>query len=537
MCHQETLRYVRKIGANFDMLTTDMHCARSSPIPRRARVRRCAADVALGVLLAVGAIVPTTTEAQSRPATEASVGRLEGIAYDSIYARPLSGATIQLAFASNVAVTRLATTDERGRFVLDSVAPGQWIIGASHPWLDSLGVVQLTRGIDVKSRGITRTVIAVPSSRSLISRECGASVAADSSGYVFGTLRSARPPHVSVSGTVRVEWPESEIVRGVFRRRLRELTLPTAPTGEYSVCGVPPDGLVRIQAWSGADSTGRLLADVPSHGIGKLDLTLGAVQRIPLPDTVLASDSSAAFEGDTSSPASTSRVTVTLLRGTGIVRGDVRTASGAPLANARATVWGTGFNTTSGSDGRFALPDLPTGSHVLELRAIGYQATRRVIHIVDGEPTMITAALDKPIDLTPVQIRALRSTIMGVDLSGFDERRRGAIGRFLDTTQLARINAIVPVDVFRFVPGVRVVPGPGGDKIVFRSGPGWCDPTIYVNGVPVAGDFNLEMFVNVANLRGVEIYTNPVLVPTEYRAQTFCGSVVFWTGVTPDRRQ
>jgi Carboxypeptidase regulatory-like domain len=528
---------VRKIGANFDILTTDMHCASYSPIPRRARVRRRAADVALGVILSVGAIVPTRTEAQSRQAAEASVGRLEGIAYDSIYARPLSGATIQLAFASNVAVVRLATTDERGRFVFDSVAPGQWIIGASHPWLDSLAIVQLTRGADVKSRGITRVVIAVPSAPSLITQECGASVAVDSSGYVLGTLRSARPPHVPVSGTVRVEWPEPEIVGGVYRRRLRALTLRTAPTGEYSVCGVPPDGLVRIQAWSGADSTGILLAGVPSHGISKLDLTLGAARRIPLPDTVLVSDSSAAFEADTSSPASTPRVTVTLLRGTGIVRGDVRTAAGAPLANARATIWGTGVTATSGSDGRFALTDLPTGSHVLELRAIGYPSTRRVIDIVDGEPTMITAALEKPIDLTPVQIRALRSTMMGVDLSGFEQRRRGAIGRFFDTTQLARINAITPVDVFRFVPRVRVVPGPGGDKIQFRKGGDWCDPTIYVNGMPIAGDFTLDMYVNAADLRGVEIYTNGVVVPSEYRAQTLCGSVVLWTGVTRDRRQ
>ena len=150
---------------------------------------------------------------------------------------------------------------------------------------------------------------------------------------------------------------------------------------------------------------------------------------------------------------------------------------------------------------------------------------------------MITAALDKPIDLTPIQIRALRSTMMGLDLSGFEKRRRGAIGRFLDTTQLARINAMTPVDVFRLVPGVRVVPGPGGDKIVFRSPPRQCDPTIYVNGMPVAGNLTLNLYVNAADLRGVEIYTSPVLAPPEYRAQTGCGSVVFWTGVTRDRRQ
>ena len=120
------------------------------------------------------------------------------------------------------------------------------------------------------------------------------------------------------------------------------------------------------------------------------------------------------------------------------------------------------------------------------------------------------------------------------DVSGFEKRRRGPIGYFLDTTQLARINAMTPVDVFRLVPRVRVVPGPGGDKIVFRSGARWCDPTIYVNRMRVDGNLPLHMYVIAADLRGVEIYTHPIDAPPEYRAQTGCGSVVFWTSVTRD---
>jgi hypothetical protein len=131
----------------------------------------------------------------------------------------------------------------------------------------------------------------------------------------------------------------------------------------------------------------------------------------------------------------------------------------------------------------------------------------------------------------------MRSAFMGVDMSGFDKRRRGAIGRFLDTTQLARISAIRPVEIFRLVPGARIVPGPTGDRVVLRASGGWCSPSFFVNGAPVAGDFTLDMYVNAADVRGVEIYANRVLVPTEFASQTGSCSVVFWTGVTRATRR
>lgn len=495
----------------------------------------------VSVLLTIAALAPIAqASAQAVPRATAT-GSLDGVVYDSVYARPLANAVVQIAFAANVAISRTTTADARGHFAFDSLPPGQWIVGASHAWLDSLAIVQLTVGVDVKARGTTRTTLAVPAARTLIAQECSVGVARDSSGYLFGTLRGIGASRVPVAGTVRVEWPESEIVRGVFRRRLRELTIATTPTGEYSVCGVPPDGVVRLQAWSGTDSTGVLLAAVPSHGIGRADLALGVARHIALPDTTLASDSVTIFEGrgstsDSTAPAA--RITLTVLRGTGVVRGVAQTATGAPLANARATIWGTGVEATSRADGRFTLNDIPTGSRMLEVRAIGYESLRTIVTIADSSPTIVTAALDKPIELTPIQIRAMRSAFMGVDMSGFDKRRRGAIGRFLDTTQLARINAIRPVDIFRLVPGARVVAGPMGDRVVFRSSSrGWCSPSIFVNGVPVAGDGTLDMYVNAADLRGVEIYTNWVLVPTEYTPQTPCGSIVFWTGVTRATRR
>lgn len=482
---------------------------------RRARL------VAIVVAIVVGVWSPATVWSQSARTEAAPLGKLEGVAYDSIYARAMVGAVVQAALRSNMANTRTATTDGRGRFVFDSLTPGQWIVGASHPWLDTLSIVQLSIGAEVRARTTTRTTLAVPSSATLIAQACGAAVARDSSGYIFGTLYNARAPRAPVTGSVRVEWPETAIARGTVRRELGEYTVQTTPAGDYTICGVPPDGLVRIRAWSDADSSGVLLAPVPPHGIGRVNLMLGVARPQALDDSAAASDSSVRFERD-----SANSLSLTVLRGRGVLRGVVRTAAGAPLPNASVTVWGTGVEVVSAADGSFALLDMPTGSRILNVRAIGFQALRQIVDVLDGEPTVATVALDKPVDLATIHVRA-RGT--SADLAGFAKRSRGAIGKFMDAGAIAQTRAMTPIDLIRKVPGIRVVPGAGGDRVVIRRSGKWCAPTIYVNGVSTDGDGTLDMYVNASDVVGVELYMSFELVPTEFAPKTPCGSIVFWT--------
>ncbi len=61
--------------------------------------------------------------------------RLLGIAYDSLSGRPLAGATILLQ-----GFPRTALTDSAGRFVLDSVPPGRYLIILTHRELDEIGL-------------------------------------------------------------------------------------------------------------------------------------------------------------------------------------------------------------------------------------------------------------------------------------------------------------------------------------------------------------------------------------------------------------
>jgi hypothetical protein len=473
-------------------------------------------------VIALGAFAVSTPTARAQTAT----GRIDGVVFDSVYARPLARASVQLALAANVSVTRTLTADDAGRFHADSLEPGAWLIGAVHPWLDSLSIMQLSQGVMVAARGSTRATIAVPSARALITHVCGDSFARDSSGFLFGTLRTSRQPRTHTAGSVQVQWQEIAITKGGYERTLPVQTARADSSGSYSLCGIPAGGTLRVQAWNAADSSGVLEVVVPLHGIARLDLAVGSARQISttLPDT---RDSAAARNSDTTAAPP---LTVSLLRGTGSVRGVTQTVTSKPLSGATVSMWGTGIEVLTDSLGRFSMAELPTGSRTLEIRAIGYAPLRTLVDVMDDDATTISAQLDRVTDLTPIQIQALRSSILGADLAGFDKRRKGAIGRFLDGDQVSKLHIFRTVDVFRNVPGARVVPGKDGDRVVFHSeGRGWCSPTIYVNGMISPGPGDLDLFVNSSSIAGVEIYTNWVLTPSEFAPMGPCGSVVFWT--------
>jgi len=67
-------------------------------------------------------------------AQDAGFVSVRGVAWDSLRSGPLGGAFIGIA-----GTTRSATTDARGRFRFDSVAPGTHTFTMQHDVLDSIG--------------------------------------------------------------------------------------------------------------------------------------------------------------------------------------------------------------------------------------------------------------------------------------------------------------------------------------------------------------------------------------------------------------
>jgi Carboxypeptidase regulatory-like domain/TonB-dependent Receptor Plug Domain len=480
-------------------------------------------------LLALPVSLARSQAAASKPAT----GKLRGVAYDSVRARPLPLATIQLVSATDPSSARAILTDSLGRFSADSLLPGSWIVGATHPWLDSLAVDQLAVQVDVKAKGTTRALVAVPSWRALVTRVCGEQVARDSSGYVHGLVRRAGRLGIGIPGTVRVQWLELTLTKDGVQRSVEGVDVQSTPEGRYVACGVPVGGALRIRSWTGSDTTGVLDVALPAHGITRLDLAIGEAQRRTI-SMAGEADSSGTAVADSLAPTE-----IDVLRGAGSIRGVARAwtrgAGDQPLANARVTVWGSGLEVRSASDGGFALSGLPTGSYILETVAIGYQPSREVIELRPDAVVTVNTRLERLLTLDTVQVRALRRRVLGPNVAGFEERRQRGFGKFLGPDELDRRVASQASDLFRMIPGVRVVPGFGGDRVLLRGDfRGTCVPTMFLDGMRIldmGGVNSINSYVSPMEIRAVEVYVSGAATPPEFsNGLSTCGSIVIWTG-------
>lgn len=80
-------------------------------------------------------------------AQRASTFSVEGIAYDSLAGAPLRRAVVTAPTAG-----RSVTTDDRGRFRLDSMPVGVQVITLQHSAFDSLGACALRRTLSATTR-------------------------------------------------------------------------------------------------------------------------------------------------------------------------------------------------------------------------------------------------------------------------------------------------------------------------------------------------------------------------------------------------
>ncbi len=472
--------------------------------------------VALLALTAPSAVaqVPDTT-ARAPGAT------VSGVVRDSIARTPLAGAWVQLVTTDSLTrFARTVTSDSLGRFTIGDVPDGRYALGFYHPMLDSLGVVLPPREVVVSRRRPVRADLATPSPARLRAAICGspAGTAASAGGVVGGVAREARTGKAAAGVTVIGEWFEITFRRGGIDRRRPRLVVTTSENGWFFLCNVPSGGTMFLSAGRGADSTDLIEVQVPKEGFVRRELYLGFARSVVAVDTTLRTDTLAL-------------PTRHLLVGDGRLRGTVVTSEGSrPLAGAVVRI-ADGPMTRTDDRGEWMLVDTPTGTRVLEARAVGYYPSRRAVDVVpDAAPVRValstfTAMLDT--------VRILAERMADSRNSGFEERRRTGTGRYLTARDLVRRGVIEVSDVFRNLPGVRTeYDETGALRITVRSAFGdHCSPAFYFNGLPMfsltAGE--LDNMAKPKNVRAIEIY-DEVTTPLQFQlAMSGCGAIVIWT--------
>ena len=472
------------------------------------------------ISVAVSCILPLLGFA---PVVPAAAQTVSGFVRDTIARRPLRDAIVQLVSAEGDARrARSVKTDSLGRYEFTDVASGRYLIGFIHPLLDSIGIPPLASQIVVDNAPL-RVSLSTPDPSRMRSRICGA--ASDAGGLIVGIIRDTR--HEPVGGaTVSAEWIEVALsLGGKVSERTASRSAVSLGNGWYFICGAPKAGTVFISAARSGLSTDAGGVEIGDNGLVHRDLFLAS-----------AANDTAPLHGVVSGP------------------------NGSGIAGATVGIIG-GPGTRADEHGAWTIANAPGGTHVLELRAIGFYPMRTPIDVVDDAPAINVSLATMASVLDTVRVRADRTAQRR--LMGFEERRHSQNGHFFTVDDIAKLHPAVTSDIFRYAPGVTVnrhssdtflgaIPGSMENRQLTMRGmfmnndkPGSasdkCAPSIFVDGLYMA-DLDADDINNLVRpeeLAAVEVYTSQPL-PGLFSfgdidrgpKQQHCGAIAVWTKPT-----
>ena len=443
--------------------------------------------------------------------------------FDSLSGRPLGDVSVFFASATDtLAIPHVAITDSGGQYVLDDLAPGRYLAGFSPTPLDSMGIEAPSRIVTVGD-GAQVVNLATPSAATITRAICDGR-ATDSTALLLGHVRDTRGQRPLQNATVLVDWNEL-IVRGeTIEQRGRVLEARTGGPGWFAVCDLPGDVFVMLRASSGADTSGFMEIPISPGGLHHVSFLVGGAESVI--DTAVM-----ATPGVTSAQAEV--VTAPVWRGDAALSGTVVDDRGQPVAGATVSIWGTYRSAVTNDRGAFALDDLPGGTQTLEVRLIGFEPVRKVVHLSGERPASVALLLGERVVVLE-SVQSVGQLAYAQRLAQFERRRRmSTSGYFLGPAELERRPATMLARLVQGFPGVKVTCARGECTVTMRglqtgdAGPVECVPTLWVDGRrDMLGDF---AFLYSDQISALEVYTRDFGKPPEFNDFNPCGAVVVWT--------
>jgi len=445
-------------------------------------------------LQALGAALVLVAAAPVR-AQQAGGARVEAYVHDSLAGGPLADATVQLGSLTDLSFVRTARTDSTGRLAFTGLPAGRYRLGFMHRVLDELGIDAPERELRVDGSGVHHVELAVPSPMRLRTALCGPTAATDSAAAIVGTVRSPIDQMPVADAGVSAQWVEFTLGSGGIQQRAPRITARTGASGWFALCGLPA-GIVTVSVAGGSDSIPRLDFQLAAQQLLRRDLYLSAPGRGELAGRVVTADSA------------------------------------RPLAGARVTVVGGPQGETTPT-GDWRLTEVPLGTQLLEVRAVGYYPERLAVDVVAGSAPVVVALQTFGAVLDAIRVTAQRTR--AADLGGFEARqRRGGMGRFLSAEQILRRNVLETSDLLRNMPGF-IGDGSLTMRSNFSDGAGNygtdCTAEVYVDGHLMRGisTAELDALVKPEHIVGIEVYAPGSPRPPQFDSGlSGCGSLVIW---------
>jgi hypothetical protein len=490
-----------------------------------------APKVAEGVTAALALLAMTVGVAGAQGGVSSRRAVVTGTVYDSLVSNaPLVGAEVV------VEGTELAVlSDARGQFRIENVPTGRAALRFYHARLDSLGFGAAGTTVAVPDSGTVSVVLATPSPATLHGRLCRAPQP-PSTGVLLGRVRDADGHAPLPNADVTVRWGEWTVGSGALTRNERKGVSRTDANGAYVLCGIPTDVPVVARVTGSGHVTGLVevdfsqrLFDVRDFAVSLTDSSATA-KHLAVVDSLIARGDSVSMNGSAAI--------------TGVVRGP----DGKALAAAQVALYGFPISVRTNSDGNFGIVGVPAGSQTIEVRAVGFEPQRRTFELATGERRTVDIAATRAAQtLASVNIVGRGSRM---DMTGFEDRRKAGIGRFIGPEELDRRRVFDTSQLLWNIPGSRVIWDGSENVIKFTrpSGTGvggggfndLCDPAVFIDGFQVY-DIN---DVRPYDVRGIEVYNEQSAAPAMYRAQSLkdsgpnrhCAVILVWTKPRPPKR-
>lgn len=482
-------------------------------------------------------------------APQSPVGRLEGTVKSALASRPVSAAQVSLVrLESDAGFTFSARVDGRGRFRVDSLPAGHYLVQVSHPTLDSLDVALPTDRLVIADGRTTRSDLLLPSGAVLRDMVCPGLKLGPEKGVVAGRVVDA-DTDVPISGArVLAAWTEITINRKAHKieTERRVGTVSTNRLGEYRLCGVPAELSLEMQVQHkervGAATR---LSVTRAEGVVVRDFslsmhfapTLAALDSLEqILTSRAAADSSiiadAATVGNTASSADSTPVELELT-GTATLAGTVRTTSGLAVSGAEVHVHDARSVTTTDDAGHFVLGGLPTGTQVLVVRKLGYALTETPVDLRPDVRREENVRLGRAVALDSVRVLAKRPLLAEFEY----DRRTNMFGHFLTLGDIQRSKAKKTSDLLQLLGGyTQMARGRYAKNMAVQPGP---PGTVRCRTANVVIDGTEGWDVNDVSpnqIAGIELYKDAASAPLKYAGRADCGVIVIWLRPGPRRR-
>ena len=480
---------------------------------------KSAASIILGGVMAalVGVAFPSSAQT-------AAAGHVEGTVTERVSSHSVKNASVEaVRLEPEPTVYFRVAPDERGRFRLESIPAGRYLIQLGSATLDSLDLALPASELKVESGSTTHADLSLPLGDVLRDALCAGVKLGRGRAAVAGRAINADTEEPLVNAQVVVAWTEMKIDRKTLRlaRQERAGIVHTGARGEYRICGVPTDIWLSLQLQDSGRVGGLArvtVSDDEGAVVRNLSLSLRTAPTVAVLDSL--EDLSRIVNTDRAREDS---IAAPRLAGTASVSGIVRTQGGQPLADAEVRVASAGFITTTGSDGRYTLRGLPAGTQLFYVRRLGYATIEGDIELRAERSLTHDVELKRLVALDSIRVVAQRRRYGDFD----HNRRTNFFAEFLTTTEIERNHPQQVTDLIFRLGGFSIT-GFGTDaKVISRrasSKSAYCtEANVVIDGAEHAS----ANFLPVERIYGIEAYRDEITAPAGMDAR--CGLIVLWT--------